>query len=436
MQPLSYDAQNKAVKETLKSHGVVTGSWTHSGRKSGLQHGEQYGIPDPQLRQLGRWEHSRMNQHYSMNIARDGARIMAGQDPDSKAFYLSRESTTPPEGLLRLIFPRLEESWEQVRATPFGTKTRCTYASLEMFSFFRTVVIQDAPMLSTLYPDAPFWRHPPFNLPIFAEYKESALLAMEGDQHPMYVQLQKTMPMVAAEIRTLGRLMSDGFQVSKNQREIDTRKVENIEKSVDLLGVKLDRVISIAKSLGTTMKIGGEEILGALDWESEVEQEPIQTTVAAPAITSRNTVVQQSSTTSQNPLSIPSKVFNTSIAKVADVWEEWEEGLVIDANGVRSPSIKYMDEKFKAGWRTENGVRKRWERRRNIVQRIRTMADRYKMDPIAVIRRVDLWREKKKFSLDKLGKGMHKVKTANTKGDAWTDEEMMEEEDASLEMIY
>ena len=56
--PLRYDAQLKAAKETLKEHGIHISQWTHAGRKAGLQQAEMQDIPDPQLRQLGRWENS------------------------------------------------------------------------------------------------------------------------------------------------------------------------------------------------------------------------------------------------------------------------------------------------------------------------------------------------------------------------------------------
>jgi len=70
-------------------------------------------IPDPQLRQLGRWENSRMNQHYSNNIPRQALRIMAGQDGNSGVFYLSHECLDPPLELKQLIFPRLQGNKNQ-----------------------------------------------------------------------------------------------------------------------------------------------------------------------------------------------------------------------------------------------------------------------------------------------------------------------------------
>src|SRR5579859_3116207 len=111
-------------------------------------------IPDPQLRQLGRWENSRMNQHYSNNIPRRALRIIAEQDGNSRGFYLSRECLDPPLELKQLIFPRLQESIELVDALPHGLHTRSTYASLKLFDWFGTILLQDAIILTDMYPDS------------------------------------------------------------------------------------------------------------------------------------------------------------------------------------------------------------------------------------------------------------------------------------------
>ena len=39
-------------------------------------------VPDAQMRRLGRWDHSRMTQHYSTGLPRQGARMLAGHGPE------------------------------------------------------------------------------------------------------------------------------------------------------------------------------------------------------------------------------------------------------------------------------------------------------------------------------------------------------------------
>jgi len=47
-------------------------------------------VPDAQMRRLGRWDHSRMTQHYSTGLPRQGARMLAehGREPGMFIFYV------------------------------------------------------------------------------------------------------------------------------------------------------------------------------------------------------------------------------------------------------------------------------------------------------------------------------------------------------------
>jgi hypothetical protein len=56
---------------------------THTGRREGAKHADMLDIPDAQMRRLGRWDHSRMTQHYSTGIPKQGARVLAehGHEP-------------------------------------------------------------------------------------------------------------------------------------------------------------------------------------------------------------------------------------------------------------------------------------------------------------------------------------------------------------------
>src|SRR5579859_2699078 len=189
-------------------------------------------IPDPQLRQLGRWENSRMNQHYSNNIPRQALRIMAGQDRNSGGFYLSRECLDPPLELKQLIFPRLQESIELVDALPHRSHTRSTYASLELFDWFRTILLQDAVILIDMYPDSPLWHYSSFNLPIFTEYEEKAKTAMKNDTHPKFVQLQRILPEISNHIRTQVRVIEDNLQIVHNLLAATDANLEHVVKDV------------------------------------------------------------------------------------------------------------------------------------------------------------------------------------------------------------
>src|SRR5579859_1165522 len=173
-----------------------------------------------------------MNQHYSNNIPQQALRIMAGQDGNSGGFYLSRECLDPPPELKQLIFPRLQESTKPVDALPHGSHTRSTYASLELFEWFRTILLQDTVILTDLYPDSLLWNYSPFNLPSFMEYKERAKTAMKSDTHPKFVQLQRILPEISNQIRTQARVIEDNFRIVRNLFAATDANLEHIAKDV------------------------------------------------------------------------------------------------------------------------------------------------------------------------------------------------------------
>lgn len=56
---------------------------THTGRRTGCSLADMLDVPDAQMRRLGRWDHSRMTQHYSTGMAIKGARMLAGHGSES-----------------------------------------------------------------------------------------------------------------------------------------------------------------------------------------------------------------------------------------------------------------------------------------------------------------------------------------------------------------
>jgi exo-beta-1,3-glucanase (GH17 family) len=146
------------------------------------------------------------------------------------------------------------------------------------------------------------------------------------------------------------------------------------------------------------------------------------TTTTAITTTTINTVTTAVSTALPDDTpEIPRQHLDT----IAQVWEEWEDGLEGLPNNGRCKSIKQMDAEFQKNWRRSDVIRKRYERRKNIVERLRCLVNKYGMEVDVVIERVESWRRKKKYSIDLLGKKMHKDPAIDPKKEGWTDEELM-----------
>ena len=111
---LTYSVQLKVCKSAYSDLGIRTTHCMHISRTAGLQMAEQLDVPDAQLRLMCGWDHSKMVQHYSSKIARQGARMMAGQESECGRFYLSHDCLDPPENLHCMVFPCWDESIELV----------------------------------------------------------------------------------------------------------------------------------------------------------------------------------------------------------------------------------------------------------------------------------------------------------------------------------
>ena len=96
---------------------------------------------------------------------------MAGHKPEDSSYYISRECLLPPSALQRLIFPRLEESWQYLQSIAVKDRDRAAQPFLETLEWLRIVILQDAVVLSEKYPTSPLWNHRPFNLLEFQHFK-------------------------------------------------------------------------------------------------------------------------------------------------------------------------------------------------------------------------------------------------------------------------
>jgi len=75
---LCYQAHKKACNSAYDAVGAKNLSGTHVARREGCLMADMMDVPDAQMRRLGRWDHSRMVQHYSSGLPKAGARRIAG----------------------------------------------------------------------------------------------------------------------------------------------------------------------------------------------------------------------------------------------------------------------------------------------------------------------------------------------------------------------
>src|SRR5579859_4236343 len=80
---LTFNAHSKVLTTAFRDAKCLYLKGTHVGRREGCKLADMMDVPDAQMRRLGRWDHSRMTQHYSTGLPRQGARMLAGHGPEA-----------------------------------------------------------------------------------------------------------------------------------------------------------------------------------------------------------------------------------------------------------------------------------------------------------------------------------------------------------------
>ena len=91
-------------------------------------------------------------------------------------------------------------------------------------------------------------------------------------------------------------------------------------------------------------------------------------------------------------------------------WEEWDKGLINGPEGIRSPSIRYLEEKFAPDWRKGAAPRQRFNRRKALIDRIEKAAAGLQLPESIIARKIELWRKAKRMSLDRIQKMLQSCK--------------------------
>jgi hypothetical protein len=387
---LSYSAQNLAIKTAFLDHHINLKSWTHLGRKAGCQLGEALDVPDAQIRRLGHWDTSRMAKHYSSGIARQAARMLAGHGSEAGNYYLSRESLNPSESLRRQIFPRIEESLEYVCSRLNDEQDLAAQAVLKVFDWFRTVLLQDVVELQAFYPDSPLWSHAPFNTLEFRAFQLHLETAKQVNDLPMELHFKRLMPEVANQLQAMKEIVF-------NELASLTNGQQRLEEVTNHIG---DQISEVSNTLLPIEAFTGRFAKGELKWITHLSNAEgscvtandfstqLTTSIdtcdrplllsspsdprvdASPAPSNSDGRASLNKTDEINIQRIPEYEVNNNLKTVGEMWEEWDQGLVCANGGIRSPSIRYLEETYGTAWRTTEQSRKRFSRRKLFIKRL------------------------------------------------------------------
>lgn len=114
----------------------------------------------------GNWDPKTQESRYSSKMPTPALRVIAGYEQGER-YFLPRSRVEPPQSLQKMIFPFIEEEFENVHAaTEDDGKERPTaMCTLRLWLKLRIIILQDAAELWVLYPARK--DHPLFRLPVF-----------------------------------------------------------------------------------------------------------------------------------------------------------------------------------------------------------------------------------------------------------------------------
>lgn len=121
------------------------------------------------IRQAGRWNGDVMMNAYITNLPWSAIRSLA-DFPTTPGSYFLKRFVEPPNKLKLLIFPELED-WER-ELEKNTTLCMATKGHINLLKHLRTVLLQDAALLTEKHPGLYIWKHQLFQGDLFKKFKE------------------------------------------------------------------------------------------------------------------------------------------------------------------------------------------------------------------------------------------------------------------------
>ena len=108
--PLSYETQLDWTNKVFAGAKLSSMKKTHAGRSVGARMAELAGVGEGQIRRAGRWNTDALTNCYLTHLPRKFVRSMAGFGVTGQGdYYLPRAKITPPESLVRNVWPWVDE---------------------------------------------------------------------------------------------------------------------------------------------------------------------------------------------------------------------------------------------------------------------------------------------------------------------------------------
>ena len=420
--PLSYSSQLDWINKALEYAGIDSKKKTHIGRSSAAKLAELLGVPEAQIRRQGWWEQDVMVGCYLNSLPREFMRVMAGHPPNMGSFEIPRASLTPPDELLSMIWPDLDQ-WKDRFGPGHGQHDDLAAQGFTSLLFsLREVVLQDSVTLRKRFPRSPVWAHPVFQHPAYAEFTarmEGTVEVGVDDERPSKLTLlMQAMPELAEGLRGLRGDVQELQGLRGDVRELKLT-ISTVVEQVQGQSIRNTHIQHLLSSSSLTLPIHGPLPPSSIP-------PPIPPPSSAPVGAGHTPSLAASRTAAafdlpvpprlqqqqpqdpqdpqdpqapQDPQEPPRYMMSRSVKSVERLWQEWTVGL----NG--QPSVRALDSKWGNKWRAGRQRELQWySLRLEVIREIQRRAKAQRSSEEQAMVSLHLQQQQMGCSLDRLCK--------------------------------
>jgi hypothetical protein len=215
-------AHYKIITQMYDALGLSKHKKTHIGRTTTVLNMREHNASQDDVKALGIWsQHGSYAAVYDRGLPLKGLLPAAGFDADRLQDYclprgilgtllnpfqfFSHFDTEPPAALVALLFPWAEDEQEklQTRFRQDGHKSNdmALRNFLRLLIDFRLVILQDAAVLYSRYPDISLFKFEPFNTPTFKEFAALSITRIDEAEKAARLHYQNLPEHFAASLR-------------------------------------------------------------------------------------------------------------------------------------------------------------------------------------------------------------------------------------------
>ena len=197
--PLRNDTYGRHIKRTLRKLNIICAKIQHLGRNLGTKILDLLEEEAAEIKRMGQWNPSIMDNSYSSKLPIGPMRKLAGFHSENKMYFNTRTTVRPSNSLKRktplgkFSFDMLDALVEQDRSGDHPTAMHV----LRYFCELSEVLLQDAAVMSVVHGrgDHPlFCELEVFQCPEWQEYLSEMRTALENERSPLDATLESVLP--------------------------------------------------------------------------------------------------------------------------------------------------------------------------------------------------------------------------------------------------